>query len=51
MIPRSDEDEASYKWYQVTSINNYKAFYNPTEEELKKPINSATGLLEEVAST
>ena len=51
IIPRSDKDEASRKWYSITSLYNYKAFYNPTEKEIEKLINPTTGLLEEVAST
>ena len=36
VIPRSDEDEASCKWYSITSLYNYEALYNVDPENLKR---------------
>ena len=36
VIPRSDEDKASLKWYFATSLYNYEAFYNIDPVTLEK---------------
>ena len=51
IIPRSDKDEASWKWYSVTSLYDHNALYNPIDEEIERLINPTTRFLEEATQT